>query len=195
MAEAYLPGPRPNAGRVLTWLVTVAFTLVLASLKPFVRIWIDPMDRQRQVAVVVIPRGGRIVAVCRVLAVATVYGVVGGALLALRPGIIAVIATVAPLIVGLVVMVTLESVSRSSYEGYIPRSGPRVPGADVHIVMAASSVTGGMLAARAYLLRHHDNQRVTIRARDNESVKLYQALGLRVVEPGSGRMTGIIGRP
>lgn len=202
MAKVYLRGPRPNAGRALTWLVAVGFTFMLALLKPFVRVWIDSTSqsidstsRPRQVAVVIVPRGGQMMAGVRLVAAVALCAVVGRALLALSPHVVTLTVAVTPVIVAIVALVTFQWASRLPYHGYISSSGPRVPGADVQLVMGASTVAGGMQTVRNYLLTHHGGQRVTARARDDRSLALYQALGLREVEPGSGRMTGIIDSP
>jgi len=195
MAKVYLRGPRPNTGRVLTWLVAVGFMFMLALLKPFVRVWIDSGRRPRRVAVVIVSRGWLIVAALRFLGAVAPYAVVGGVLLALFPNVVTLTGAVTPVIVAIVALVTFQWASQLPYRGHISSSGPRVPGADVQLLMGASTVAGGMQTVRDYLLTHHGGQRVTARARDVRSLALYQALGLREVEPGSGRMTGIIDSP
>lgn len=195
MAKRYLRGPRPNAGRALTWLVAVGFTFMLALLKPFVRVWIGSTSKPRQIAVVIVPRGGQMVAGVRLVAAVALCAVVGRALLALFPNVVTLTVAVALVIVAIVALVTFQWASRLPYHGYISNSGPRVAGADVQLAMGASTVAGGMQTVRDYLLTHHGGQRVTARARDDRSLALYQALGLMEVEPGSGRMAGIIDNP
>jgi hypothetical protein len=192
MAKVYLRGPRPNAGRVLTWLVAVGFMFMLALLKPFVRVWIDSESQPRHVAVVIVPRGWLIVAALRFLVAVAPYAVVGGVLLALFPNGVTLTVAVTPVIVAIVALVTFQWASQLPYGGHISSSGPRVTGADVQLLMGASTVAGGMQTVRDYLLTHHGGQRVTARVRDDRGAVLYRKLGLRVVEPGSGRMTGII---
>lgn len=195
MTKVYLRRPRPNAGPVLTWLVAVGFMFILALFKPFLRVWIDPESQPRQVAAVIVPRGGQIVAGVRLVVAVAPYAVVGEALLALFPNVVTLTVVVTPVIVAIVALVTYQWASQLPYDGYLSRSGPRVPGTDVQLVMGASTVGGGMQTVRDHLLTHHGGQRVTTRARDVRSLALYQALGLREVEPGSGRMTGIIDSP
>lgn len=135
------------------------------------------------------------VAGVRLVAAVALCAVVGRALLALSPNVITLTVAVTPVIVAIVALVTFQWASRLPYRGYISSSGPRVPGADVQLVMGASTVAGGMQTVRDYLRTHHGGQRVTARARDDRSLALYQALGLMQVEPDSGRMAGIIDSP
>jgi len=49
-----------------------------------------------------------------------------------------------------------------------------------------------MRDVRAYLAAHHAGQRLTVRARDEHARSVYRSLGLTPVDPGCGRMTGVI---
>lgn len=78
------------------------------------------------------------------------------------------------------------------YEGKIRRAGPAVPRTQLTASLAASTSPGGMREVRAYLAANHAGQRLTVRARDEHARDIYRSLGLKVVVPSCGRMTGII---
>ncbi|MFS0700278.1 hypothetical protein AB6N24_09930 [Cellulomonas sp. 179-A 4D5 NHS] len=203
MAGAYLragAGARLGAGAraVLTPLVGLGFSLLLAVYRPFVRYWRDPHDARRLITVTITPRGHTVVPVLRMLAG---LAVLAAALLlplamptrTLGLGLLSVLVLTAVLaaVSALAALVLLAL----PYPGMIRSAGPQVPGTDLTVSLAASTAPGGMREVRAYLMEHHGGQRVTVRARDERARRVYALLGLEVVRPGFGRMTGIIPEP
>ena len=199
MAGAYMQAPVPRAGprtrAVLTWLAAVAFFLSLALYKPLVRYWIDPRDRRRQIIVAIVPRRAGLVPVLRLVPTVALFAPVLLGLPALMPTPVLRLAVLAltVLAAGVVAIALLTSVVVFAlpYEGKIRRAGPSVPGTDLTASLAASTAAGGMRDVRAYLATHHAGQRLTVRARDERARAVYQSLGLEVVAPGCGRMTGV----
>ena len=199
MASAYLeaPGARLSARTraVLTWLAAVAFFLSLALYKPLVRYWIDPRDRRRQIIVAIVPRRAGLIPVLRLVPTVALFAAVLLGPPALMPTPVLRLAVLAPTVLaaGVVAIALLTSVVVFAlpYEGKIRRAGPSVPGTDLTASLAASTAAGGMRDVRAYLATHHAGQRLTVRARDERARAVYQSLGLEVVAPGCGRMTGV----
>jgi hypothetical protein len=203
MAGAYMQAPVPRAGprtrATLTWLAAVAFFIDLAVYRPLVRYWIDPEDASRQTVVAITPHGRTIIPVRRLALGATVFFAVLLGLPALMPtpvlGLVVLALAGGPGLVVAVALLTSAVVRALPYEGKITRSGPTVPGTQLTASSAASTIGVGMLDVRAYLTAHHSGQRLTVRARDTRALALYRALGLEVVAPGCGRMTGVIVPP
>lgn len=189
MAGAYLVKPVPDARSpsraALTAAAAVAFALSLAIYRPLVRYWRDPKDGRRQTVVAITPRGRTIVPVLRlVLGLALYVALVFGP--DLDPasdvarvvlGVLSLLAVMAGLVTGPAVLVAAWVLGRRTYEGKITCAGPAVPGTQLTAALAASTSAAGMLA---------------VRARDADALALYGRLGLEVVEPGCGRMTGVI---
>ncbi|MFS0703251.1 hypothetical protein AB6N23_01890 [Cellulomonas sp. 179-A 9B4 NHS] len=174
--------------------------VLLAVYRPFLRRWTDPHRPERATLVSIVPRGGEAAATLRGVVGIFVPGVVllpfasfvpEHPLVRLVHGLAFVLVMLA-LLVGVLAIAVGGFVPLLPYPGKIRRSGPGVPGTQLTINLAASTSSGGMRAVRAYLLEHHGGQRLTVRARDERALALYRALGLEVVDPGAGRMTGII---
>lgn len=200
MASAYLeaPGARLSARTraIVTPLFAIAFYVSLAVHRPHVRYWIDPCDRKRQIVVAIAPRRFVVVPVLRLLIGTALLAAVVLVLPALTPApvlglvvLVLVVLTAVPVALGLLTGMVLLALP---YPSRIRRAGPSVPGTQITASMAASTVRGGMRDVRAYLAAHHGGQRLTVRARDERARTVYQSLGLEVVAPGCGRMTGII---
>jgi len=200
MASAYLeaPGARLSARTraVLTWLAAVAFFLSLALYKPLVRYWIDPRDRRRQIIVAIVPRRAGLIPVLRLVPTVALFAAVLLGPPALMPTPVLRLAVLAPTVLaaGVVAIALLTSVVVFAlpYEGKIRRAGPSVPGTDLTASLAASTAAGGMREVRAYLAAHHAGECLTVRARDERARAVYQLLGVELVVPGCGRMTGVI---
>lgn len=204
MAGAYLvkaaPEARSRSRVALTAAAVVAFVLSLAIYRPLVRYWRDPKDGRRQTVVAITPRGRTIVPVLRLVLGLALYAALvfgpdldpanAGARVAL--GVLSLLAVAAGLVTGPAILVAAWVLGRRTYEGKIACAGPAVPGTQLTAGLAASTSAAGMLAVRADLAERHGGERLTVRARDVDALTLYGRLGLEVVEPGCGRMTGII---
>jgi len=200
MAGAYLQAPLPKAGNqtrtVLTRLVAIAFFPNPVLHKPYVHYWRDPADRRRQIIVAVVPRRATVVPVLRLVPALAPFALALLVLPALMPTAALSLSAlaVAVLAAGVVAvaLVTSAVVLALPYEGKIKRAGPVVPRTQLTASLAASTAGAGMREVRAYLTAHHAGQRITVRARDERARVIYASLGLKVVAPGRGRMTGVI---
>ena len=203
MAGSYMKAPvpraRPRSRAVLTRLAAVAFFLSLALYKPLVRYWIDPLNRRRQIVVSIVPRRRAFIPVLRLILAVALFAAVILGVPALMPTqalrLVSLVLVAVPVAVVALSLVTTVAVFALPYEGKIARSGPAVSGTQLTAGLAASTAGGGMHAVRAYLAAHHAGQRLTVRARDERARAVYEALGLEVVAPGRGRMTGVITFP
>lgn len=170
---------------------------VLAVHRPFVRYWVDPRDRRRQVVVIVVPRSRWHEPWTRVLGVLAVASgtadTVGLLLLMTVPAdflVPAAFHTVLACTLTLLAVTVDAVVERLPRPGRIARAGRRGPGPDVVVSHVASSTAGGALAVRAHPRAHHPGARVAARARDTAALALFEALGLHPVTPGAGWTTG-----
>lgn len=195
--EALTTAARQTRTRaVLTWLAAIAFSLSLGLYKPLLRYWIDPCNRRRQIIVALVPRRAAVVPVLRLVPTVALFAAVVLGLPVLMPTpilrlAVLVLTVLAAAVVSLALLASVV-VFALPYEGKIRRAGPSVPGTQLTASLAASTAAGGMRDVRAHLAAHHAGQRLTVRARDEHARAVYRSLGLTPVDPGCGRMTGVI---